>query len=133
MLVAIADTHAIIWYLLNDPQLSNRSRQFFEDAAGTGDQVGVSAISLVELVYLEEKNRVTSGILNLLFGALEQPDPLLVEFVVDRAITRKVREIPRFEVPDMPDRVISATALLHDVPVITRDQRIAASSVPTIW
>jgi PIN domain nuclease of toxin-antitoxin system len=51
MLVAIADTHAIIWYLLNDPQLSNRSRQFFEDAAGTGDQVGVSTISLVELVY----------------------------------------------------------------------------------
>jgi PIN domain nuclease of toxin-antitoxin system len=48
MLVAIADTHAIIWYLLNDPLLSNRSRQFFEDAAGTGDQVGVSTISLVE-------------------------------------------------------------------------------------
>jgi PIN domain nuclease of toxin-antitoxin system len=116
MLVAIADTHAIIWYLLNDPLLSNRSRQFFEDAAGTGDQVGVSTISLVELVCLEEKNRVTPGVLDLLFGALEQPDPLLVEFVVDRAITRVVRDIARLEVPDMPDRVISATAVLMMFP-----------------
>jgi PIN domain nuclease of toxin-antitoxin system len=133
MLVAIADTHAIIWYLLNDPRLSDRGRQVFEDAAGTGDQVGISSISFVELVYLEEKNRVTPGILDLLYSALEQPDPLLVEFFVDRTITRIMREIPRLEVPDMPDRVISASAVTHDVPVITRDQRIAASSVPNIW
>jgi hypothetical protein len=54
--------------------------------------------------------------LDLLFGALEQPDPLLVEFVVDRAITRVVRDIARLEVPDMPDRVISATAVLMMFP-----------------
>ena len=39
----------------------------------------------------------------------------------------------RQDVPDMPDRIIAATALHLGVPLISRDGKIKASAVPTIW
>jgi PIN domain nuclease of toxin-antitoxin system len=33
MIVAVADTHTIIWYLFNDERLSNIARQTIETAA----------------------------------------------------------------------------------------------------
>lgn len=42
---------------------------------------------------------------------------------------KKYRQI----VPEMPDRIISATALYLNLPLITRDAQIIASIVETIW
>ena len=52
MLRAVADTHAVIWYLYDDPRLSPSARALIEEAAAAGDQVGVSAITLAEMVCL---------------------------------------------------------------------------------
>jgi predicted nucleic acid-binding protein len=42
-------------------------------------------------------------------------------------------EVARHELPDLPDRIIGATALFYNVPVLSRDGRIRASSIQTIW
>lgn len=57
MIVGIADTHAALLYLLKNPRLSARARTFIDDAANLGHSVGLSPISLAEIVYLVEKNR----------------------------------------------------------------------------
>jgi hypothetical protein len=44
-----------------------------------------------------------------------------------------MRRVPREAVPDMPDRIVAATAVYFGVPVISRDGRIRASSVQTLW
>ncbi len=44
-----------------------------------------------------------------------------------------MRQIKREEVPELPDRVIAATALLLGVPLITRDLQIQSSAVETVW
>jgi PIN domain nuclease of toxin-antitoxin system len=44
-----------------------------------------------------------------------------------------MRQVPRADVPDMPDRIVAATAVYYGVPVISRDARIRASNVQTIW
>jgi predicted nucleic acid-binding protein len=36
-------------------------------------------------------------------------------------------------VPEMPDRIIAATALYLGVPLVTQDLRIPATSLSTIW
>lgn len=36
-------------------------------------------------------------------------------------------------VPDMPDRMIAATALQLGFPLVTTDSAIRASGIPTIW
>jgi predicted nucleic acid-binding protein len=44
-----------------------------------------------------------------------------------------MRKVSRIEVPDMPDRMIAATAVYFDVPVISGDRRIRTASLNTIW
>ena len=39
----------------------------------------------------------------------------------------------RAQVPDMPDRIIAATALSLGLPLVTRDGRIRDSGIRTIW
>ena len=56
MIIAIADTHTVIWYLFNDPRLSDTARQTIETAAADGNQIGIGSITLAEIVYLTEKN-----------------------------------------------------------------------------
>ncbi len=48
-------------------------------------------------------------------------------------IAFRLKEIARTAVPDLPDRVIAATALVLGFPLVTRDGRIRASNVETIW
>lgn len=133
MIAAVADTHAVIWYLANDARLSTRARTAIEDAAHNGEQIAISAITLVEIVYLVEKGRVPAGRFTQLMTAFDDPDSVLVEVALTPMIARTLSRVDRDEVPDMPDRMIAATALNLNVPVISRDGRIRASSITTIW
>lgn len=133
MIAATADTHALLWYLWNDARLSAAARQAFESAAQNGDQIAVSSISLVEIVYLVEKKRVPPNTFDTVIAFLDQPDSLLREIAIDRAIVRELSQVPRDQVADLPDRLIAATALHRRVPLITRDQRIQLTSLTTIW
>jgi predicted nucleic acid-binding protein len=53
--------------------------------------------------------------------------------VITAAIVQAMRRVSRTEVPDMPDRVVPATAVYFDVPVISRDRRIRAARLKTKW
>lgn len=131
MITAIADTHAVIWYFSADPRLSDVARKVIETSATTGDQVGVSAITLVEMVYLAEKGRIPKQWLipDMVIGS----DTVFMIVPVEWQTARSLREINGAQVRDMPDRIIAATALQLDVPLISRDSKIVLSNVQTIW
>ena len=61
MIVAVADTHAAIWYLFSDPRLGKAASAFIDDTIAKGNHIGVSAITLAEMVYLVEKARIPAG------------------------------------------------------------------------
>jgi PIN domain nuclease of toxin-antitoxin system len=133
MIAAIADTHAVIWYLAAEPTLSQKAHEFIEGIATRGDQIGVSAITLIESTYLVEKGRLPRQSLQQMLNTLAENDGLFREIAVDRAVARVLGEVPRERVPDLPDRIIAATAVLLNVPLISRDRHIAAFSLHTIW
>jgi PIN domain nuclease of toxin-antitoxin system len=54
MIAAVADTHAVLWYLLGDARLSAKGRMLLDQLASAGDQAGVSSMTLAEIVYLIE-------------------------------------------------------------------------------
>ena len=58
---------------------------------------------------------------------------MLVEVPLDRYVAQALNHVARTEVPDMPDRIIAATALYLGIPLISRDGRIETSSLTTIW
>ena len=134
MIAGVADTHAIVWYLLKDPRLSDSARRFIEDAAAAGNQIAISPISMAEIVYLVEKQRLPPAAYSELTKALADGNYVIAEAPFTAAIVEAMRQVPRAEVPELPDRIVAATAVYFGVPVISRDSRISASSVvQTIW
>jgi PIN domain nuclease of toxin-antitoxin system len=133
MIRAVADTHAVIWYLFNDPRLSTTARAVIEEAAAAGDVIAFSSITLAEIVYLAERGRIHAETLLRLSQAMDAEDAVLVETPFDRNIAQAMTGVPRQEVPDLPDRIIAATALYLNVPIISRDGLIRASRLKTIW
>ena len=105
-----------------------------DDAAASGNDIVISPISLAEIVYLIEKNRLPSANAYAdLKAVLEDPDHMFKEAPFTIGIVDAMREVPRADVPDMPDRIVAATAVYLGVPVISRDGKIRASNVRTIW
>ena len=133
MIVAVADTHTIIWYLFNDSRLSDTARQIIETAAVNGNQIGVASITLTEIVYLTEKNRIPKQTLKQLLNAIEAENSVLIEIPLDKNVVKALVRVERTQIPDLPDRIIAATALYIQVPVISRDRKIKFSSIQTIW
>ena len=129
----VADTHAAIWYILDDPRLSANARNEMESAAQPGLPIYVPSITLVEIVYLVEKGRFTEELIRRLLEALRNPNNVLCLAPLDLSIAQALRQVPREQVPDMPDRIVAATALALELPLITRDGKIIASQVKTIW
>ena len=133
MIVAVADTHTVIWYLFDDPRLSNTARQTIKTAAVDGNQIGIASITLAEIVYLSEKNRIPEQTLERLLNAIEVEDSVLIEIPLDKNVVKALVRVKRTQIPDLPDRIIAATALYAQVPVISRDRKIKLSSIQTIW
>jgi PIN domain nuclease of toxin-antitoxin system len=113
--------------------LGKDASEFIDRAIASGDHIGISAISFGEMVYLIEKGRIEANSLDDLLAAIADPRSVLRQVVLDDAIAVAMRQIPRQDIPDLPDRVIAATALLHGIPVLSRDSRIRSSSIKTIW
>ena len=125
----VVDTHSAIWYLLESPKLSKNGLQAIENAS----KVYISAITVIEIIYLTEKNKIAELALQRLRKALKNVKGNWQIVPIDLDIALSVSEIKREVVPEMPDRIISATALYLNLPLITRDTKITASIVKTIW
>ncbi len=130
---AVLDTHTVLWYLENSQELSTVARITIENAVHDGRDVHVSAISLVETVYLVERQRLPLTALERLRLALADPNSGLFIAPVDGGVADALQTIPRDVVPDMPDRIIAATASHLGLPLVTRDRRLQAAGIQTIW
>ena len=72
---AVLDTHTAIWYLFSRKQLSNDALNFIREAIDPGKPVYISAISLVETIYLIERGRIPLEARQRLEAALKASDP----------------------------------------------------------
>jgi PIN domain nuclease of toxin-antitoxin system len=133
MIAGVADTHAALWYLFGDSRLSASAKSAFDAAATSRRKIALSVISLAEVVYLVEKNRLPASAYADLHTTLRDPDHVLQEAPVTAEIIDAMLEVPRVDIPDMPDRIVAATAVYFGVPTISRDGRIRSSRVHTIW
>ena len=134
MTSVVADTHALIWYLCDTSKLSAVGLAALDGAINTNNPIYISAISLVEIIYLIEKRRLPLKVLTRILNAIDAPNVGLALTALDRNIAEKLKLIDRAIVPDMPDRIIAATALHLAIPLVTRDNKIQnLTTIQTIW
>ncbi len=130
----VADTHALIWHVTEAPELSSRARDLLTDADNGNRAILVPSIVLVEVVYLVEKGRLKESTFDRIVEYVTDPLRPYHERPLDLHTVETMRRIPRAAVPDMPDRIVAATALALGLPLITVDARIrAAGVVPVVW
>ncbi|MDX1992299.1 MAG: type II toxin-antitoxin system VapC family toxin [bacterium] len=133
MIAGVIDTHAIIWHIYADKRLSATALAFLNNAASQSNQIAISSISFIEIVYLIEKGRIPAETFTRIANKLVSPKPAFVEFAVDLSIARSLSNVSSAQIPDMPDRIIAAAALSLNVPLISRDGKIQLSTLTTIW
>ena len=133
MAAVVADTHAILWYLLRSRKLSSKALRALNNALETGAGIFVSAISVVEATFLTEKETIPSSALEKLRRTLDRTGTGVYSIPVDPELAWHMAVIPRGKVPDMPDRIIAATAHLFGLPLVTHDEEIGNSGIETIW
>lgn len=133
MSAVVADAHVVIWMLFTPEKLSANALASLNGAVQAGEPIYISSVSVIEVIYLVEKGRIPQAVLLQLFSELTQPNSGLRVVPVDLAIAQTIQTITRSAVPEMPDRIIAATALYLGVPLVTRDLRILATSLSTTW
>lgn len=129
---AVLDTHAAIWYLFDSARLSERVYSLIDGSAFSGAPIYIFAISLVEVVYLVERGRIATDALARFATELDRENPTFTVVPVDAHIANALGLITRDAVPDMPDRIIAATALHLRLPLVTRDRRLQSAGIQTI-
>ena len=133
MIAGVADTHTALWHLFDDVRLSPAARSFIDEAARQRQKIAIASITLAELVYLVEKQRLPSSAYDELIQALNDPEHVFIEAALTSAVVQAMRQVTRDQVPDLPDRIVAATARYFGVPVITCDRQLQAAHIPTIW
>lgn len=129
----VIDTHAAIWYLLKSPRISQTAFSVMEQVCQSGDNIFLSSISLVEVFYLVEKARISRDALDRLLVGITDPASGWILTPLDLGVAQAVGKIMRSAVPDMPDRIIAATALYLNLPLVTCDAKLRTIGLNTIW
>ena len=129
----IADTHALIWYLEDKATLGPAASAAF-DACDRGEAtIYIPTICQVELIYLQEKGRIPTDLMQALDAHLSAGQTGFRTADLTPAVVAALQTIPRETVPDMPDRVIAATAKALGLPLLSRDRALQRSELTIVW
>jgi PIN domain nuclease of toxin-antitoxin system len=121
----LVDTDALLWWLSDDPRLSERAREAIADAA---NEPLVSAASIWEIAIKRS------------LAKLSAPDDLLAQIATQGFGWLPVKNEHAWQVRELPphhrdpfDRLLVAQSLIERIPVVTRDERFAGYGVDVRW
>lgn len=131
--IAVADTHAVVWWFSGQKRkLGRAARRFFERADTGSALIYVPVLGIVELGENIHRGRVSlSAPLTEWFEVLRAHRGFAT---TDLTVEMALRAEELYAIPERGDRLIAATALELDLPLITRDPEIErVAGVETLW
>ena len=128
--MVVLDKHVLVWWTLDPVQLSHPAKQICDEIPNSGAMV--SAISIWEIGIKLKRGNLELGIeLSDYVRRLQSLKGLEI-IPVDVEHWLGNLNLP-WEHRDPADRTIVATAQLHDLPLVSKDEAIRAYYPKTIW
>lgn len=130
----VLDTHALVWWVDGETKrLSRKARQALEQH-GKRNELMVSSITFFEITTLERRGRLQFKIpASEWLAQVRRLPEYRIEPLPDEVAERAGQFGDTFP-GDPADRMIAATALLHDVPLVTHDEKLrGVEYLKTIW
>lgn len=122
----LLDSHAYLWWLADDPLLTDSARAAISDPANS---VLVSAASVWELEIKRRLGRLDVGAADL---AAEIRDNRFLELPVTAAHARDAAALPRHHA-DPFDRMLVAQCAAEGALCVTRDAVFGLYGIPCVW
>lgn len=131
-LLILLDTHVVLWLAQDYERISAKAQAAIRDARRKERGVAVSCISLIEIARLASHGRIR--LTPDAETVLAEVEDRCIVLPITRNVALKAFELPERFPKDPADRIIGATALIEDVPLLTADNEIRRSrAVPVIW
>jgi predicted nucleic acid-binding protein len=110
--------------------LSPQARAIFREADLGRVQIIIPAMVLVEVMYLAERNRITTQLAEVI--ALVKASTNYIIVPLDEIVISVAQTLPT--VIELHDRLIAATAKALDIALITKDELLRKiSQLKTVW
>ena len=126
----VTDTHALLWYLTDDERLGRKAESTYDRVDAGNAVIVIPTVVLAEAIFITEKHRVDLEfieILKVIEGSLNY-----ITYPMDVAVVLKCHDLKA--IPELHDRIITATAMLLDAALITKDKKIVESGeVAVVW
>ena len=120
----VLDTHALIWWVNDDPHLSPTAKSTIEGVLAGNGQVLVSAISAWELAMLVHRGRIALAMdLDEWLRAVESIEGVSLVPITAQVAAQSVVLPGQFH-QDPADRMIVALARELNAPLVTADEKI---------
>ncbi len=132
----LLDTHAWLWWHSNPELLGDGAALAIEQAVKDKNEnsIVISSISTWEIALLVEKKRLRLALETRDWIRKTESLPFVHFIPVDNTIALRSVALPGEFHADPADRIITATALSMNIPLITKDEKILNyPHVETIW
>ena len=128
----LLDTHVVVWLASGDARISRPAQAEINQARQAVRGLAISDFTLVELSMLFRKKQFALAVSPEAF--LSEVERRFVVLPITATIALQALELPAVYPKDPADRIIGATALIEDIPLVTADNEIRRSrAVPVIW
>ena len=128
----LADTHVVLWLALEPEQLSANALKALKEARERMGGLAIADISLWEIAIAVKRGKV--DLESDLSGFLRSVEETYRVIPVTAEIAERGTQFSRAYPRDPADKLIGATALVHGLQLVTKDDLIRASGeVPVVW
>jgi PIN domain nuclease of toxin-antitoxin system len=125
----LADTVAIIRHFAKTGVIGKKAKQILRDADAGKNTIYISVISIVEILYLAERNKIPINFEEVKRRLNESDNYQVIDLSLD--IVEVAKTIQGLE---LHDRLIVATGKYLAIPILTSDLPISNSNlIDVIW